>query len=154
MNFKIYETPVGNLKIGYLEDEIIYFKKIFENDIKDYGVETELTKTAYEQLIQYLNGKRKVFDLPCKLIGTEFQIKVWNELARIPYGETRTYKEVAKRIGNEEASRAIGNANNKNPITIIYPCHRVIGSNKKLIGYAGGLDMKEKLLKLEQDNKN
>lgn len=90
------------------------------------------------------------FDLPLDARGTEFQKKVWNELLRIPYGETKSYKDIAVAIGNEKACRAIGMANNKNPIPIIIPCHRVIGSNGKLVGYAGGLNVKEKLLNIEK----
>ena len=92
-----------------------------------------------------------MFDLPLDPIGTEFQKKVWQALKEIPFGETRSYGEIAKLIGNEKASRAVGMANNKNPIAIIIPCHRVIGANGKLVGYAGGLDLKEKLLKLEKN---
>lgn len=88
-----------------------------------------------------------------ELKGTEFQKKVWKQLTYIPYGETRTYKEIAVAIGNPKASRAVGMANNKNPITIVVPCHRVVGSNGKMVGYAGGLDMKKKLLDLEKRNR-
>ena len=87
--------------------------------------------------------------MPLHPNGTEFQIKVWKALTEIPYGETRSYKDIAISIGNEKACRAVGMANNKNPIPIIIPCHRVIGANKKLVGYAGGLDLKERLLDLE-----
>ena len=103
-------------------------------------------------LIKILEMKRKIFDIPIKLDGTEFQVKVWKELLKLPYGETCSYLDIAKKIGNPNASRAVGMANNKNKIQIIIPCHRVIGSNKKLIGYAGGIKVKEKLLKLEKDN--
>ena len=96
--------------------------------------------------------KRKIFDIPIKLDGTEFQVKVWTELLKLPYGKTCSYLDIAKKIGNPNAARAVGMANNKNKIQIIIPCHRVIGSNKKLIGYAGGIKIKEKLLKLEKDN--
>ncbi|MGM9530715.1 methylated-DNA--[protein]-cysteine S-methyltransferase, partial [Intestinibacter sp.] len=111
--------------------------------------ESDLTKKAYVQLKEYIEGQRKQFDLPLTPNGTEFQRKVWNALTKIPYGETRSYKDIAIAVGNEKASRAVGMANNKNPIPIIIPCHRIVGSNKKLVGYAGGLDLKEKLLSLE-----
>ena len=101
----------------------------------------------------YQERKRKFFDLPLKVEGTAFQKKVWQALCSIPYGETRSYKEIAIQIGNERACRAVGMANNKNPIGILIPCHRVIGTNHKLVGYAGGLDKKEFLLKLEKENK-
>ena len=100
--------------------------------------------------MEYLNGKRKSFDIKYEINGTEFQKKVWKELTDIPYGETRSYKEIAVAVGNPKASRAVGMANNKNPIAIIVPCHRVIGSDGKLVGYAGGLDMKRALLTLEK----
>ena len=114
--------------------------------------ETALLKEAIKQLNEYLDGKRTLFDLPLEPKGTEFQKKVWNALKEIPFGETRSYGEIAKIIGNEKASRAVGMANNKNPIAIIVPCHRGIGANGKLVGYAGGLDLKKKLLQLESNN--
>ena len=98
---------------------------------------------------EYLEGKRKQFDLPLGPIGTAFQQTVWKGLISIPYGETRSYKQVAQMVGNPEASRAVGLANNNNPIVIIIPCHRVIGSNGSLTGYAYGLEMKRKLIELE-----
>ena len=113
----------------------------------------KLCVDAIQQLEEYLSGKRKVFDLPLKVEGTAFQKKVWKALCSIAYGETRSYKEIAIQIGNEKACRAVGMANNKNPIGILIPCHRVIGTNHKLVGYAGGLDKKEFLLKLEKENK-
>ncbi len=152
-NFAIYISQFGNFKIGYSDSYITFFKKIFDENITDYGTKNSLTEKAYVQLLEYLDGKRKEFDLPCQLHGTDFQKKVWHALCDIPYGETRTYKEIATAVGNPEASRAIGMANNKNPITLIYPCHRVIGTSGKLIGYAGGLGMKESLLKMEAENK-
>ena len=111
-----------------------------------------MSDKVYREIIEYLKGKRRVFEFPYKLKGTEFQIKVWNELLKIPYGKTRTYKEIAVAINNPKAFRAVGMANNKNPLMILVPCHRVIGSNKKMIGYAGGVDMKMALLNLEKEN--
>lgn len=102
--------------------------------------------------MEYFNGQRKSFDLPLNPKGTEFQKKVWNALLNIPYGSTCSYKDIAVNIGNEKACRAVGGANNKNPIFIIIPCHRVIGKNGSLVGYGGGLDIKLKLLELEQNN--
>lgn len=107
---------------------------------------------VYEEVMEYLSGKRKAFDFKFELDGTAFQKQVWEELTHIPYGETRTYKEIAIAIKNPKASRAVGMANNKNPILIVIPCHRVIGSDGKLTGYAGGLDMKKVLLDLELRN--
>ncbi|MCT4597898.1 MAG: methylated-DNA--[protein]-cysteine S-methyltransferase [Vallitalea sp.] len=101
------------------------------------------------ELNEYISGERKVFSVKLNLEGTEFQKKVWNELIKIPYGKLYTYKQIATLVGNENASRAVGTANNKNPIPIIIPCHRVIGSNGKLVGYAGGLKLKEQLINHE-----
>ncbi len=168
---KYIETKLG--KIGIVEENSKIIKIIIINKNKnengkntknkdkgsnsansDYQEkDTKLLLEAKKQLEEYFEGKRKVFDLPLKQEGTEFQKKVWEALEKIPYGETRTYKEIAKMVGNEKASRAVGMANNKNNIPIIIPCHRVIGSNGKLVGYALGLDMKKYLLDLESKNK-
>ena len=170
---KYIETKIG--KVGIIEENSKIVKVIIvnENEYKkesenkknkknknnNYNNEnyqekdTKLLLEAKKQLEEYFEGKRKEFNLPLKQEGTEFQKKVWEALEKIPYGETRTYKEVAKMVGNEKASRAIGLANNKNNIPIIVPCHRVIGSNGKLVGYALGLDMKKYLLDLESKNK-
>jgi len=115
------------------------------------GKETPLIKNAVKQLDEYFNKKRKNFELPLSLNGTEFQLKVWGALQKIPYGETCSYGELAKMIGNSKASRAVGMANNKNPIAIIIPCHRVIGADGSLTGYAGGLNIKKILLELEKN---
>ena len=148
-------------KIGIVEEngKIVKIVIINKNDENNKNVDdfiekdTKLLVKAKNELEEYFEGKRKEFDLPLKQEGTEFQKKVWNALSKIPYGEKRTYKEIAKMIGNEKASRAVGMANNKNNIPIIIPCHRVIGSNGKLVGYALGLDMKQYLLDLESKNK-
>ncbi|AVZ85038.1 MULTISPECIES: methylated-DNA--[protein]-cysteine S-methyltransferase [unclassified Acinetobacter] len=103
-----------------------------------------------KQLEQYFAGQRQQFDLPLDFQGTDFQQQVWQTLLTIPYGETRSYKEIAVQIGNEKAVRAVGAANGRNPISIIAPCHRVIGSSGALVGFAGGLDKKQILLSLEQ----
>lgn len=110
---------------------------------------TKLMEEASKQLKEYFSGERQVFDLPLCPEGTPFQKKVWEALKTIPYGETRTYQEIAVQIGNPKACRAVGGANNKNPISIIIPCHRVIGAGGSLVGYGGGLSLKEKLLRLE-----
>lgn len=101
------------------------------------------------ELDEYFNGTRKEFTVPLKLIGTEFQKKVWNQLLKIPYGMTMSYGEIAAAIGNPKAGRAVGGANNKNPVPIIVPCHRVIGADGSLVGYGSGLDLKRKLLAIE-----
>lgn len=115
---------------------------------------TELLSMATIQLDEYFQGKRTIFSLPFKLTGTPFQLAVWKELQNIPYGQTTSYKEIAQKINKPKACRAVGMANNKNPLPIIIPCHRVIGSNGKLIGYAGGLKLKNYLLELEKSHTN
>lgn len=152
-NMIYYKSPIGNLIIVEEENTIIKlcFKEQEITNIKDVReFETPLLKKAKKQLEEYFEGKRKKFDLALRLNGTSFQNKVWKALLNIPYAKTCSYKDIAKNIGNENASRAVGNANNKNPLPIFIPCHRVIGSNGKLIGYAGGLDIKIKLLELER----
>lgn len=141
-----YSTVVGKL---YIAEECGHIVRISFDEINAEKFETPLIKKTYKELSEYFNGKRKNFDIPIKLAGTAFQLKVWNELKQIPYGKTASYKDIAIKIGREKAYRAVGMANNKNPVAIIIPCHRVIGSNKSLTGYAGGLDIKEKLLKIE-----
>ena len=146
-----YETPVGKLCIGEENDAItrVTWSKIPQEYILE---ETELILESKMQLEEYFAGKRKTFDLPLVPKGTEFQQKVWKALQEIPYGETRTYGEIAAAIGNPKAARAVGMANNKNPIGILIPCHRVVGANGKLVGYAGGMEKKEFLLELERNN--
>lgn len=148
-----YESNMGKIIIVDNGVAITYidFGDKFEEEVEIK--ESVLTKETFKQLSEYFNGKRKEFNLPLDPVGTKFQKSVWMALLNIPYGETRTYKEIAIKVGNEKGARAVGMANNKNPISIIIPCHRVIGSNKKLVGYAGGLHIKEKLLDLERLNK-
>ena len=117
---------------------------------KDFELcESPLLRKAAKQLEEYFSGKRRVFDLPLTFKGTDFQKKVWEALFTIPYGETRTYGEMAAHVGNPQGCRAVGLANNRNPIVIICPCHRVIGKGGALTGYGGGLKAKEYLLNLE-----
>lgn len=111
--------------------------------------ETDLLQTARTQLMEYFQGRRKKFSLPLEPQGTEFQKKVWEALCRIPYGQTKSYGEIAAWIGNPKACRAVGGANNKNPIMIFIPCHRVIGADGALVGFGGGLEAKRYLLDLE-----
>ncbi|KAF5040337.1 Methylated-DNA--protein-cysteine methyltransferase [anaerobic digester metagenome] len=148
-NVFVFQTKIGLVAIEDNGTEITDVNVISEN----HGIEvneTNLLKNAALQLNEYLDGKRNSFDLPLNPNGTEFQKKVWAALCDIPYGETRSYKQIAEYIGNPKACRAVGMANNKNPIMIFIPCHRVVGSDGSLTGYAGGLDMKEKLLSLEK----
>lgn len=151
-NYYIYESPIGKLYISTLEESVVRlgFEK---SSVKEVYGENETIKETISQLEAYFAGKIKEFTLPLKPTGTEFQEKVWEALQKIPYGETRSYKEVAKALGNPKACRAVGMANNKNPIAIIIPCHRVVGANGKLVGYAGGLDIKETLLNIESKKK-
>ena len=146
--FAIYPFDFGFLEIEYNDNfEVTKLKRLTKAN--NYGNKTSFTENVFLQISEYLQGKRKSFDIPIKLYGTEFQLKVWNELCKIPYGETRIYKQIACAIGNPKDCRAVGRANNKNPIIVVVPCHRVIGSNNSLVGYAEGLDMKEALLTLE-----
>ena len=110
-------------------------------------------KAVAIQLAEYFAGQRQVFDVPLKLEGTPFQQTIWQALARIPYGVTMTYAQLASQIGKPQACRAVGNANGRNPVSIIIPCHRVIGTNGRLTGYAGGLDNKQWLLELERSTR-
>jgi len=114
------------------------------------GAKDAILLKTKKQLQDYFAGKLSKFNVPMETDGTAFQKKVWRALTKIPFGKTVSYKDIAKMIGNEHASRAVGNANNKNPICIVVPCHRVIGTNGKLVGYAGGLSRKQKLLNLEK----
>ena len=139
-------SPFGDLAIGW-EDDAIVSLKLGEPESDSSSPISEL---ATAQLQEYFAGTRKSFTFPIKLTGTPFQISVWQELSRIPYGETRTYGDIAQAIGYPKAARAVGMACNRNPIWIIIPCHRVLGSNQKLTGYAGGLTLKDALLNLER----
>ena len=111
--------------------------------------EPEVIRRAFDQIEEYLAGRRKNFDVPLHVEGTPFMRRVWDELCKIPYGETRSYKDIAVAIGRPSAIRAVGMANSRNPIALIIPCHRVIGADGKLVGFGGGLDMKRRLLDLE-----
>jgi methylated-DNA-[protein]-cysteine S-methyltransferase len=143
-----YESPIGLLGVVCTKEWLLSVEFV---DKKSSQVKSNfLIEKVLKQLDQYFKGERKEFDLPLFLGGTPFQNQVWNELQKIPYGETFSYKELAVKLGNEKATRAVGNANGKNLISIIVPCHRVIGSNKKLTGYAGGLDRKKWLLEHEK----
>ncbi len=146
-----YNSIIGDIFISADENFLLSVQFVNHNFIENK--ENNIIRQTIKQFDEYFRGKRKKFELPLNPKGTEFQKKVWLQLMNIPYGKTATYKDIATLIGNTNASRAVGNANNKNPIAIIIPCHRVIGSNNKLTGYAGGLDKKEKLLNLEKNNK-
>lgn len=142
-------TKLGNTAIIEEDNKITAIeinKKIQEEMVQK---ETPLLKETEKQLLEYLEGRRKTFDVPLNPKGTKFMKQVWTALQEIPYGEVRTYGQIAQTVGKPKAARAVGMANHRNPIPIIIPCHRVIGSNGKLVGYALGMEMKEFLLKLE-----
>ena len=145
-----YETSFGN--IGIAENGSAITNVFFGNTVrpKEFSLcETPLLQKAAKQLQEYLQSKRKVFDLPLAPEGTEFERSVWDALLTIPYGETRSYGQIAAQLGKPSACRAVGRSNGLNPISNFIPCHRVIGASGKLTGYAGGLPMKEALLHLE-----
>lgn len=141
-----YEFPLTKL---YIEADGEFITKISFFEIFGNKKETPVIKRAKKQLDEYFSGKRTTFDLPLKLEGTEFQKSVWKELMKIPYGKTASYYDIASAVQNPKACRAVGMANNKNKIPIIIPCHRIIGKSGALTGYAGGLEVKKKLLELE-----
>lgn len=145
-----YATPIGQL--GVAEQDGAITDLLFEGQTLPDTMEeqTPLLARAGGQLTEYFAGTRKTFDLPLAPQGTAFQRAVWSALIDIPYGETRSYRQIAEAVGNPKACRAVGMANNRNPISIFIPCHRVIGANGSLTGYGGGLPLKEQLLRLEQ----
>lgn len=140
------ETPFGPAWASINDDGAVTAFSLREGNGKDKGHNPEVAR----QLDEFFAGKRRTFDFPLAPKGTDFQKRVWAELMKIPFGETISYGELAKRMGNPNASRAVGRANATNPIALIVPCHRVIGTNGKLTGYAGGLDLKDKLLTWER----
>ncbi|MDD2627517.1 MAG: methylated-DNA--[protein]-cysteine S-methyltransferase [Clostridia bacterium] len=148
-----YNTPIGYLTIIEDKNCITNIEFGLNSNIDGKKEETHNILMVEKQLNEYFNGSRFSFNLPLRPTGTEFQNKVWNVLIKIPYGETRSYKEIAIEVGSPKASRAVGMACNKNPIAVVIACHRVLGINKKLVGYAGGLDKKDFLLTLEKRNK-
>ncbi|MGI6433072.1 MAG: methylated-DNA--[protein]-cysteine S-methyltransferase [Sphaerochaetaceae bacterium] len=153
--YQLYPMAVGEILIaekgGFVTD--VGPTKNYTLPFKGTRKETSLLKRTYEQLDQFFKGERQEFDVPLKTEGTVFQQSVWEALKRIPYGQTRSYKEIAIAIGNPKAMRAVGMANNRNPISFIIPCHRVIGADGSLVGYGGGLEMKVWLLNLEKQVK-
>ena len=155
-DFALYPSPLGYIRIFYDEGYIRAVQNIahthpaYEAETQNKGSPSVLSDKAYGQLAEYFEGKRAVFDFPFYAEGTAFQKRVWEALCTIPYGEVCTYKDIAVKIGNPASCRAVGGANNKNPIAIVVPCHRVIGADGSLTGYASGLDVKKALLDLEQ----
>lgn len=154
--FYFYDYPVraiGRLGIGEEDGALVQVLKVKPEDLPLSGFllrETKLLKEADRQLREYFSGQRKEFALPLLLRGTDFQKKVWQALCEVPFGQTASYQEIAQRIGSPKACRAVGQANHHNPVSIIVPCHRVIGKNGALTGYGGGMEMKQYLLTLEK----
>lgn len=154
--YSVVASPVGSLTLIASDTGLaaVLWEKDDPARVKiDWGNRAddhELLREAAKQLHEYFAGTRQCFELPLDFHGTTFQQDVWRELVKIPYGETRSYLQIAQRIGNEKSVRAVGAANGKNPISIIAPCHRVIGSSGKLTGFAGGLEAKSFLLQLER----
>ena len=149
MIYGFLETPIGRLLVARdtAGVRLIHFRA--HKPAARWERHDRAFDDVATQLAEYFDGKRRVFELPLKPEGTPFQLRVWNALLEIPYGETISYGELAARIGDRSASRAVGLANGSNPLPIVIPCHRVIGSNGKLTGYGGGLPIKERLLALE-----
>lgn len=144
----VFETPLGSMTAVEKGGALAVLS--FGGTPEGNEAPTPLLAETERQLAEYFSGERRVFSLPLAPEGTAFQRRVWAVLLEIPYGETLSYGEVARRVGNPKATRAVGMANNRNPIAIVIPCHRVVGADGSLTGYAGGLAAKERLLALEQ----
>ena len=163
INIQYCKTKIGELILGSFEGKLCLLdfryrkmrKTVDERIKKGLNAKfaennTEIIEKTLAELDEYFHGNRKEFDVPLKIVGTDFQKRVWEALLRVPFGTTSTYLQLAKNIKNEKAVRAVAAANGANSMSIIIPCHRIIGSNGKLVGYAGGLPIKKQLLKLEQ----
>lgn len=149
------KTSLGMMRIEASQDALksIHFIESGNANV-DQSNPNEITAITKQQLQEYFLRKRECFDLPLNADGTDFQKTVWKQLCQIPYGQTCTYGEIAVAIGKHKASRAVGLANGKNPLTIVVPCHRIIGANGTLTGYASGVERKAKLLNLESPNRS
>ena len=158
--YKFVETPVGKLKLVASDKGLTAI--LWENDSPRrvplidlvHGDKHPVLVQVEDQLKEYFAGSRRAFDIPLDMRGTSFQKNVWEALLAIPFGETRSYGDLAKQLGRPSASRAVGAANGRNPVSIVVPCHRVIGSSGKLTGFAGGLEVKAHLLDLEKKGTN
>lgn len=151
MKFAVYEVEFNGLQlfleIGY--DDVIYSLNFcLGTDV--ISEKSPISDHAFTEISRYLAGEIKNINIDYKIFGTEFQKLVWSEIGKIPYGKTATYGEIAQSMGKPKAARAVGAACNKNPLLLVIPCHRVVGANGKLVGYAGGLDLKSQLLTLEK----
>ncbi len=165
INIQYYKTKIGELILGSFEEKLCLLdyryrrmRSTVDNRIKK-GLNAEFVENDDEilqktriQIDEFLNGERKDFDIPIQTVGTDFQKTVWSALMKLKYGEIATYLDLAKSINNEKAVRAVASANGANSIALIIPCHRIIGSNGKLVGYAGGLPAKKRLLNIEKEN--
>lgn len=149
MEFWMFETTLGTMAVGEENGAIVRLYLPNQPMPRLMPHKTPLLERVEEQILEYLNGQRQVFDLPLAPVGTPFQQRVWKNLLEIPYGRTVSYGEIAKAIGSPRAARAIGMANHHNPVPILIPCHRVVGAKGQLTGYAGGLELKQVLLTLE-----
>ncbi|MBN1252396.1 MAG: methylated-DNA--[protein]-cysteine S-methyltransferase [Bacteroidales bacterium] len=167
ISIQYFKTDFGEFILGSYKNELCLcdwryrkMREVIDKRIKNglkseyYEEKTEITNLAKNQITEYINGKREIFDIPLKMTGTDFQISVWNELIKIPYGKTESYLGLSKKLNNEKAIRAVASANGANAISIFIPCHRIIGRNGELVGYAGGLNTKKKLLQLENKEQN
>ncbi len=163
INIQYYKTKIGELVLGAFDGKLCMLDYRYRRmrttvdhriakglDAMIVEQDDDILQETRRQLDEYLAGERTEFDIPLLMVGTEFQKKVWNALLNVPYGTTSSYLQLAKDIGNEKAVRAVANANGANAIGIIIPCHRIIGSDGTLVGYAGGLPIKKRLLKLEK----
>jgi methylated-DNA-[protein]-cysteine S-methyltransferase len=151
MNYRYLDTPIGRLRLVSTGSHLAAIE--FEHHHGEPGADTQATDAVLEraaaQLLEYFAGRRRQFELPLAAAGTAFQRQVWDALAAIPWGELRSYADIARAIDRPTAVRAVGAANGRNPLPIVVPCHRVVGSNGSLTGFAGGLGIKRRLLELE-----
>ena len=162
INIQYHKTSIGELLLGSFEDKLclLDYRHRKKRSSVDKRIQTaakagyveqsdKVIDTAKQQVDEYLSGNRRTFDIPLLMFGTDFQKQVWNALLKVPYGVTSNYLQLAKSINNEKAVRAVASANGANAMSIIIPCHRIIGSDGSLVGYAGGLTAKKRLLNLE-----
>lgn len=162
-----YHSPCGELLLGSFDGKLCLcdwavnkprntvdtrLRRVLKAAYKEET--SDILQETRKQLDEYFNGQRRIFDIPLLFIGTDFQKKVWHKLLEIPYGATLSYGELARQLGMPQAVRAVANANGTNALSIFAPCHRIVGSNRSLTGYAGGLEAKKKLLDLERDKNN
>lgn len=151
MKTAMYHSPFGDMELDY-EGGAVTALKMAGKEAEGKAPEG-LALKVFRELDEYFQGRRKTFDFPCHTHGSAFQEKVWAALREIPYGETRSYRDIAEAVGHPKAYRAVGMASHANPLFIIIPCHRVIGADGSLTGYGGGLPMKKALLSLEKGNR-